>query len=535
MSVGLKTTPAITHSVALAPPVAAASQESGNQQDSAPVGQLAAARPNLTPYKPSGWSDKIVVSNVAGTFTSPGTLTSADTLYIDWAGVNNGNAATSSRFSAQLYVDGRLKRTWTKDPPVDAGGAFTVDDFALGRLPPGKHSIQIRLDTRKSVGESNEKDNVYTKSINVVAPIRFVAKFSDAPGEGFNDPVYGAQRRAAFQYALGIWSRSLPRAYVGETITIIAYFDPLGGSWDGAMLGEGGTNNGVRANFGGRSRPNTTYSQALANHLKGSDLSPGVAEIWARFNSDVDNPDVLRSRGWYYGSDGNCGDNIDFVSVALHEIAHGLSFCSTFDSWGGGFFYDYPSIYDRFLEKGDGTDFTSMAKADRRDAVESDDLYWSGPRGSLGNGGVRPKIFAPNPSQPGSSVSHIDETLYADDLLSASYSGADHTPSAMDLGILADMGWNVSAVAASMARDTAIAVEISGSTGLALSERQGSERSAIPRSLVTSSFPKPGQQHASLSPALTGARGSELAAVDWLYWQFGRNSSDSDSQRVLAC
>jgi hypothetical protein len=105
----------------------------------------------------------------------------------------------------------------------------------------------------------------------------------------------------------------------------------------------------------------------------------------------------------------------------------------------------------------------------------------------------------------------------------------------MDLGILADMGWNVSAVAASMARDTAIAVEISGSTGLALSERQGSERSAIPRSLVTSSFPKPGQQHASLSPALTGARGSELAAVDWLYWQFGRNSSDSDSQRVLAC
>ena len=57
--------------------------------------------PNLTPYQPSGWSDKIVVSNVTGTNTDSDPLYTTDNLYVDWAVTNNGAAATGAGFSQQ--------------------------------------------------------------------------------------------------------------------------------------------------------------------------------------------------------------------------------------------------------------------------------------------------------------------------------------------------------------------------------------------------------------------------------------------------
>jgi hypothetical protein len=45
----------------------------------------------------------------------------------------------------------------------------------------------------------------------------------------------------------------------------------------------------------------------------------------------------------------------------------------------------------------------------RADAITSDDLFWNGAAGVAGNGGVRPKLFAPDPFRPGSSVAHLDE------------------------------------------------------------------------------------------------------------------------------
>lgn len=69
------------------------------------------ALPNLLPYQPSGWSDKIVVSTVTGTSTDSSPLTTADTLYVDWAVANFGDAAAGS-FATSLYVDGVFKTSW---------------------------------------------------------------------------------------------------------------------------------------------------------------------------------------------------------------------------------------------------------------------------------------------------------------------------------------------------------------------------------------------------------------------------------------
>ena len=276
---------------------------------------------------------------------------------------------------------------------------------------------------------------------------------NDGPGEGFNDPVLGPDRVAALTYSMNLWGHLLVDAYPGETINVLAQMDPLGGTATRATLGWGGVNY-VWREFGSADPaylPNTWYGDPLANHLNGGDLRPGMPEVAVTFNSDVDNAIVLGSVDWYYGTDANPGGHIDFPTVAIHEIGHGLNFFDliAIDVIGlpdGAFLIDdNPGIYDRNLILGatGGTPLTAMSNAERAAAVISDELYWFGSAGVAANGGVRPKIYAPNPYEPGSSVAHLDETVFPNELMSPFYSGPDHRPSGVELGMLKDMGWAV--------------------------------------------------------------------------------------------
>ena len=125
------------------------------------------ALPNLTPYKPSGWSDKIVVAKTTGTTTDGTGFLSTDTLYIDWAVINNGNATVETRFCTKLYVDNVAKATWYKDPPVKVWYDTKVFDYNIGKLAAGTHKIMILTDCSNVVPEVNESDNTYTKTITV--------------------------------------------------------------------------------------------------------------------------------------------------------------------------------------------------------------------------------------------------------------------------------------------------------------------------------------------------------------------------------
>ena len=145
--------------------VIAESNESDNQYIKTIV-----VGPSLTPYKPSGWSDKIVVSTVTGTHTDALYLSRTDTLYVDWAVINNGSAI-SSTFYTQLWVDGVLKTTWYTPPPVSFNTVAYIPDYNLGFLSVGTHTIKIVTDSTNVIAESNESDNQYIKTI-VVGPNR---------------------------------------------------------------------------------------------------------------------------------------------------------------------------------------------------------------------------------------------------------------------------------------------------------------------------------------------------------------------------
>ena len=122
---------------------------------------------NLTPYKPNNWSDKIVVSNRTGTTTDVATLYTTDTLYLDWAIINNGSKKISKTFHNRLYVDEVLKREGYTDT-VDVNKYVSVKDFNIGKLSAGHHKIKLVVDALHEIGETNGDDNEYTKNITVI-------------------------------------------------------------------------------------------------------------------------------------------------------------------------------------------------------------------------------------------------------------------------------------------------------------------------------------------------------------------------------
>jgi hypothetical protein len=131
------------------------------------TGPVPANAPNLAPYHPTGWSDSIVVSKITGSNTDSSPLSSTDVLYVDWAVVNDGDAPTLTTFSTKLYVDGVQRQSLNTDPPVDPGVVRGVQDFSIGSLAAGEHTIRIQTDADGAIPEKNEADNAYTKIIVV--------------------------------------------------------------------------------------------------------------------------------------------------------------------------------------------------------------------------------------------------------------------------------------------------------------------------------------------------------------------------------
>lgn len=223
-----------------------------------------------------------------------------------------------------------------------------------------------------------------------LAPAGYAATITivnlDGPNEGFNDPApvspvggnpgttVGAQRLYVFQRAANIWATLLKS---DVEIRVGAQFDPLSCNATSGVLGSAGPTT-VHRNFAGAILTGTWYHQALANKLAGVDLA-AQNDINATFNSSVGSPTCL-SIGWYYGTDGNEGGQIELFPVVLHELGHGLGFSTTTDGQTGLFLNNAPSVWDHFLfDPTVGLHWDQMNNAQRAaSAISCGDLVWDG-------------------------------------------------------------------------------------------------------------------------------------------------------------
>jgi hypothetical protein len=105
-----------------------------------------------------------------------------------------------------------------------------------------------------------------------------------------------------------------------------------------------------------------------------------------------------------------------------------------------------PTPFDAYVQLPDGRTFTDFCSrsADLGKAMLGP-LFWSGELGIAANNGAKPRLYTPTPYQEGSSITHLDETLFANSLNNAAMTPnlepgeVFRTPGPIALGMIADM------------------------------------------------------------------------------------------------
>ena len=261
--------------------------------------------------------------------------------------------------------------------------------------------------------------------------------------------------KAAFNYAGTIWGNLLQSSI---PIKIQVCWGSLASS---NILGYSG-GGPSHANFTNAPRVNTWFKGSLANSLAGTDLDTSKFDMYITYNKNFT---------WYTGTDANPPAGYhDLVTVALHEICHGLNFAGSMSyssgsaSWGYG--TGYPDIYDTFIRDGSGNSIINTSvypnpSSALGTAVTSNNLWFHGAQAMSGNGGTRVKMYAPSSWAGGSSYSHLDYTTFASGsnrlMRYAIPSGtAIHDPGPVTMGLLKDVGWKTGGTTTDSAQVTSL-------------------------------------------------------------------------------
>ena len=233
----------------------------------------------------------------------------------------------------------------------------------------------------------------------------------DPPGVGLNDPTpaspvggnpgttIGEQRVNVYNLAAQIWGAELDSTvpiFVGAT------FQPLPCAPTGGVLGSAGPTY-VFSDFPGAQVADTWYVSAQADALSGIQQVLDI-DIISFFNSDIDDndPNCLTGTSWYYGFDGAEGTDIDFLTVVVHEINHGLGNLELVSESTGAVFAGRNDIYmTKMFDLTTMKFWSEMTDAERlASQVNSGNLVWDGlavNRDAATFLGPRPSIKVLNP------------------------------------------------------------------------------------------------------------------------------------------
>jgi len=322
--------------------------------------------------------------------------------------------------------------------------------------------------------------------------LNFISGFTDATSltavDGNPGDTVGKQRQYAFIKAAEILA-----GQINSTVTIVldARFSALTCTATQAVLGSAGATN----NFSHPSPPsgisaNTFYPVSLYSAISQTDEDVGVSDISAEFNKNVGNAGCLQaSDGWYYGFGVPSVSDIGFTTVLLHELTHGLGFASLVDASSGAKASGQNDVFSNLLFDTNLGAWPSLSNAQRAASANSGDgLLWDGSQvntqaqgkitlgfkdnDSSGNftSGDKIQMYAPNPVEEGSSISHFDTSVAPNELMEPEYTEGQYGLG-LALYLLQDLGWSIapsnntapiiSAVNQSMMEDTTLLVDMS--------------------------------------------------------------------------
>lgn len=257
-----------------------------------------------------------------------------------------------------------------------------------------------------------------------------------------NYSLFPQEAKDAFEFAVSVWEY-----LIDSPITI--YMQANWRSMGGNVLGSSGPSEYIK-NFKNAPQKDIFYPIAVAEKLTGTEIyDENIADIEAQFNKNVD---------WYFGIDGKTPDSLyDFVSVVMHEIGHGLGITGFFfvESVNGAYAYeDYgdAAAFDLLVMDVNNRllldqDFFPNQSATLKNALVSNGLFANSPAGKKLGGGYKPRLYAPQIWDNGSSVYHLNDATYPhtneNSLMTHTIGKGEavHDPGPIVEGIMADLGW----------------------------------------------------------------------------------------------
>ncbi|PEN07712.1 hypothetical protein CRI93_06940 [Longimonas halophila] len=378
---------------------------------------------------------------------------------------------------------------WAATSPPDAQAQLAPDrDLRVENQIPFEQVMSYN----EVCGIENDPRNMETFLVSdTVVPKNEQANITVNYGAGFTP-----QAQEAFQRAIDVW-----RTHISTPVEI--RIDASYQSQDANTLASAGP----RFLYELTDNNNNSFiiGDALADALLGSDQNPGEPDIIVNVNSGRND--------WHFGENEPGPAEIDFTSVILHEIGHGLNFLNLggVENGEGSLGIEQlpgvPGILSTGIVHEDppGT-FNSVLNESLYpnpstalgDALASNALFFTGETTDLAaqtsTGPVPAQLYAPNPYQGGSSIAHFDESAYPAGDPNAlmtpqvGFNEVARVPGPNMCGLLADLGWTLNEGCLQSVGSTVFAFQAaarSESGNATLSWNTGPDASEIDEYIIT--------------------------------------------------
>ncbi len=123
-----------------------------------------AVEPNLTPFVPAEWDTSLLANMIAGE-RGDGWVAAGDTAFVSFAFLNDGLKDATTTFFMDLEVDGEIIASWQLAGGLETGTYVPLEDYPIV-LPRGLHTISLVIDPTDAVSESDESDNILSRTYN---------------------------------------------------------------------------------------------------------------------------------------------------------------------------------------------------------------------------------------------------------------------------------------------------------------------------------------------------------------------------------
>ncbi len=155
---------------------------------------------------------------------------------------------------------------------------------------------------------------------------------------------------------------------------------------------------------------------------------------------------ISKGINWNVGSQTPSSSQYDLRSVITHELGHTLGFDSTYQPPPADIFSSIGlSEWDKNLRDSAGNQPVAGGTGTPHNFNQVDNpVYFTGSNAEAIYGGQVP-VYAPDPYQNGSSLSHLDQTLLPNALMRPAFGagGVTRAPLPLEWAIMQDLGWTV--------------------------------------------------------------------------------------------